>query len=424
MLADHFFTLLRDGSNMKKNLLIFDPEPGGHRVDYFSIIHRTAYHQGCDRGLVYAINCNNSQRFIERVRNWGTCVDESQIAARNGEWLSKKDGVLKSISLFKLALSIAKDKGCTDIMFMRIDAVQVPFIIRMTVPWQMRMHGVLFSPTVHYRSMFGDTMSSVELFKTIRKNYVYKCLVNNGSVGSIFSLDPYFVKFWRSRNSGVSKIKYLSDPVVGSGAKEIVGDDLRDKSTVFKGNDTLKLFMFGSLQRRKGIIQLLKCLSILEESKAKIKLVIAGIVQKSILLEVNRLLEQHQNQSRGSVKVQLENKYLDEKELSEYIGRCDIVLMPYIRFAGSSGVYLRAVDAGKPVITQNYGLLGAYVRLFGNGVVCDTRKPAAIAKAITSCIQNYDSISEKSRTMRAGVIRRNSADKFANGILSILKSCA
>jgi hypothetical protein len=60
-----------------------------------------------------------------------------------------------------------------------------------------------------------------------------------------------------------------------------------------------------------------------------------------------------------------------------------VVLAPYQRFVGSSGVLLWAAGAGKPVITQDYGLIGRLVRDHELGLSADVTDPKTLAHAIT-----------------------------------------
>jgi hypothetical protein len=55
------------------------------------------------------------------------------------------------------------------------------------------------------------------------------------------------------------------------------------------------------------------------------------------------------------------------------------VLAPYQRFVGSSGVLLWAARAGRPVLAQEFGLIGRLTRDYRLGVVADSSDPAKLA---------------------------------------------
>jgi glycosyltransferase involved in cell wall biosynthesis len=54
---------------------------------------------------------------------------------------------------------------------------------------------------------------------------------------------------------------------------------------------------------------------------------------------------------------------------------------------GSSGVLGWAAEARKPVIAQDYGLVGALVRDYGLGLTVDTTDPARITEAMSQLLQ-------------------------------------
>jgi glycosyltransferase involved in cell wall biosynthesis len=85
--------------------------------------------------------------------------------------------------------------------------------------------------------------------------------------------------------------------------------------------------------------------------------------------------------------LRIEDRWIHSAELDQLIARCDVVLAPYDRFVGSSGVLLWAARAGKPVLTQDYGLIGRLVNDFALGIAVDTSDPAQLARAIVQMVE-------------------------------------
>jgi glycosyltransferase involved in cell wall biosynthesis len=80
--------------------------------------------------------------------------------------------------------------------------------------------------------------------------------------------------------------------------------------------------------------------------------------------------------------VHLEDRRLAIEEIAGLVERADVVLAPYKRFVGSSGVVLWAARAGRPLLTQDFGLVGRLVREHRLGLTADTSAPPALAAAI------------------------------------------
>ena len=85
---------------------------------------------------------------------------------------------------------------------------------------------------------------------------------------------------------------------------------------------------------------------------------------------------------RPELWLRIEDRRLDQAELDLLVARSDIVLAPYQRFVGSSGVLLWAARAGRPVLAQEFGLIGRLTRDHGLGAVADSSDPVRLADEI------------------------------------------
>jgi glycosyltransferase involved in cell wall biosynthesis len=85
---------------------------------------------------------------------------------------------------------------------------------------------------------------------------------------------------------------------------------------------------------------------------------------------------------RPELWLRIEDRRLDQAELDLLVARSDIVLAPYQRFVGSSGVLLWAARAGRPVLAQEFGLVGRLTRDHRLGAVADSSDPVRLADEI------------------------------------------
>src|SRR5204863_6629463 len=92
-------------------------------------------------------------------------------------------------------------------------------------------------------------------------------------------------------------------------------------------------------------------------------------------------------QQRPELWLKLEDRRLSEGEIAALMARSDVVLAPYQRFVGSSGVLLWAAGAGRPVLSQGFGLVGHLIREHRLGLAVDTTDPAALAAGIRSMVE-------------------------------------
>src|SRR5258708_7585996 len=89
---------------------------------------------------------------------------------------------------------------------------------------------------------------------------------------------------------------------------------------------------------------------------------------------------------RPELWLRIEDRRLDRADLEALVARSDIVLAPYQRFVGSSGVLLWAARAGRPVLAQEFGLVGRLTRDHHLGAVADSSDPARLAREIERMI--------------------------------------
>src|SRR3546814_7448698 len=72
------------------------------------------------------------------------------------------------------------------------------------------------------------------------------------------------------------------------------------------------------------------------------------------------------------------DRRLSSGEIAALVRRSDCVLAPYQRFVGSSGVLLWAARMQRPVICQDYGLVGHLTRSFALGTTVDSANAPAL----------------------------------------------
>ena len=140
--------------------------------------------------------------------------------------------------------------------------------------------------------------------------------------------------------------------------------------------------LFGYLTERKGPLAVLDALFMLpREIAARVAVLFAGRVDPALrdrLEQRRRDLAEH----HPDLWLSIDDRRLDQAELASLVRHCDVVLAPYQRFVGSSGVLLWAARTGRPLLTQDFGLLGRLVRDHKLGLTADTVDPDSLAAGI------------------------------------------
>ena len=236
---------------------------------------------------------------------------------------------------------------------------------RRPVPGQIA--GVIFRPP----NFYGQRPGLRGLLDAGRRWAMYLASWRAGC--KLFTLDDAACESWIGRATG--RLDFLPDPAPDLAVLQ----QARARPPV-PGRHTCLLF--GSLARRKGVLQILAALPLMPRAaRQKLHLRLMGKVLAADAAKIETALDQARNDA-PEVKITLEDRFLTDQELAAEVMGADAILAPYQNHVGSSGVLYWAAAAGKPVISQNTGLMGQQVQRYGLGLALDSTNPATLAKAM------------------------------------------
>ncbi len=235
---------------------------------------------------------------------------------------------------------------------------------------------------MHYREIGPYRPTLAERLRDIRKALLYRLMLCNPALERVLSLDPFFPAYARARYRRGEKVVALPDPAhphlelrASAAARDI-----------FPAGRT-SFLLFGYLAEHKGPIAVLEALSLLPAGIAsRVGVLFAGKVDPDLRQRLDR---QRLDLARRQPELwlRIEDRRLDDTELAALVRQSDVVLAPYQRFVGSSGVLLWAALNGRPVLAQDYGLIGRLTRDHHLGVSVDACDPARIARAMTRMVE-------------------------------------
>src|ERR1700730_4236296 len=237
--------------------------------------------------------------------------------------------------------------------------------------------GVLFRPSVHYRTLGKYQPSSAERLRDLRKDLLYRLTLRNPCVRAVLSLDPFFPAHAESHYTHGSKVRALPEPPI-----MVQSDGDAAPAIDFAPPGRVGLLLFGYLTERKGPLEVLDALRLLPTHISKrTALLLAGRIDPTIHSAIKERCAALARE-RPELWVRIEDRWLNRAELEILVARSDVVLAPYQRFVGSSGVLLWAARAGRPVLAQEFGLVGRLTRDHRLGAVADSSDPVRLADEI------------------------------------------
>lgn len=370
--------------------MLFDLALGGHHGNYIQHLIDRAYQQGC-RGAIdivvlpqFAEIHQDTVAAIDRHQDRDLQIELVPISAAEATSLgSRQSGLsraLRNVSEWQIFCKYAKNLQTTHALMMYLDTCELPLAIGMRSPCP--FSGIYFRPTVHYPMFANYKPDRQDQRQQWRERLTWTRIFNHPQLESVFCLDPFAVTTLAAEHHH-TKIVHLADPVPPYPS---LPSDLTTLKTQLGIAAHRRVFLlFGGLDERKGIYQLLEAIQLLAPE----------LCEQLCLLLVGGTDPTQQATIHQKITVICQTKplqaiehydFIPEADVPTYFQLADVILATYQRHVGMSGILLLAAAAGKPVLSSDYGLMGELARQYQLGLVVDSTQPTEIAKALTTLL--------------------------------------
>ena len=269
----------------------------------------------------------------------------------------------------------------------------------------------LYMSPKHHRKAMGLGPAS-------RQDWFYRKLflrlLKIETLRSVLVIDEFFFEYCQKHYGTLSgKVRYVPDfgEVSGSGTKK----DCREALGI--GLDKKVILVYGSLTKRKGIVQLIEAF-IDPDVPDDVILLLAGKPDEEIeaMMKTRRVEELVES---GRVVARLHFHSVDE-EYRVFMAS-DYAWLGYVSgFHASSGVLYQAASIGLPVIAMRGGLIGRIVMRYSLGFLIDPSDTGSIVAALCQAVIREGGIAIFSETESFSQL--HTAECHASSILAVLKS--
>lgn len=375
---------------------------------------------------LHELSPEEQKRIDEASLLWRSFV-EWAVAMRYVRRVQADHCVLLELNIFQLVLGLLSSKS------------------------RVGVSGILFFP---YPRIEADGKAASDRLlcwlKKLRKHLQLRWMLRNQSIETVFLLNDdssanYLNQFWPERRP----FRMLPDPVppllqngtegqkeeqtesvadIATGKREessVVEASSPDQRTdsghvsVSQEGDRLVFLMFGALREEKGVREVIEAFRQLPPTAAKnANLCLFGQVRSDLEDEFPELIASLRR-AQPDLQVQVENRFLPERELHDALQEADVVLAPYRQSEGSSGVIGHAARYRTPVVGPNSGLVGALIEEYSLGVTVEVANPSAVAEAVIGHIRDRRS-NAKTAGMRRYVEEQTPA-RFAETIFDAVR---
>lgn len=342
----------------------------GHRERYLKWISEALVEKGYVVSIALASNHGICGRFLQ----WGTehhiSIDyvDLPLPEKNSAFLQ---GLLVYRRIRGLMRQLAPAHNL--VFFPSLDAI-AHFVALFGLPFGSgKCAGIVMRPYFHierrrnWRQAVSD-MVKKRLFNRLLKSKLFIRL---------FTIDELLYELVHKETNG--KLTYLADPAyLGTGSKS----ELRGLSGTY-------VLIYGSIDKRKGVIEALATLDYIHEQndpKLKtIKFVVAGRASS----DMQELLKSYALRYPDSLYVI--NRIISESEEYQLFTCAAIVWVAYANFFNMSGVLAQAGLAGKPVIGNLEGLVSFLMKKYELGKIADTNSSKDISRVLKCLLDDPES---------------------------------
>jgi glycosyltransferase involved in cell wall biosynthesis len=370
-----------DDSAGPRKVLVFEPDAEGHSLEWLEHLIVFAAERA-DLSLVVLVPAP----LFEPLRRAVPLVALGRIQVMALTPRERKLCTMRPFSLAALARwwtmrRYLRLSGADQGFFLGLDFLCLPLAFGLGGGGK-GLSGILFRPSVHYGDIGPYVPNRGERLRDLRKTILYRAMLRNRALERVLSLDPFFPVHARAHYRGGEKVVPLPDP-----AHPRIEQRTNHVPAAFPAG-RIGFLLFGYLAERKGPLVVLDALRQLAPDIAnRTAVLFAGKVAPELRDALAQRRESLAREQPG-LWLQIDDRRLESDELAALVRQSDVVLAPYQRFVGSSGVLLWAALNGRPVLAQNYGLVGRLTREHRLGVSVDAGVPAEIAREMTRMVSD------------------------------------
>jgi glycosyltransferase involved in cell wall biosynthesis len=356
------------------NLLIIEPYMTGHRSVYIFKIAKHFTSLGNDVTL-YTLSgqvvsselmklCDTNQRVILKF------IGDNKNHSSFGGLIDLAVGGFKNWLLFKRILKLEQKVAKVDLVFLPYFDYILYITALIGSPFgSVRFSGICMRPSFHYKKM-GVIAPNKRL--NFFKEFLFKRLLNNKYLKSLYSIDELLCEYIKHE-----KLTYFPDP------SDIDLTYSKEVSREFLGipaNEKV-ILVYGSLDRRKGIDSLLNA-AVQLTSEMRPAVLLVGKQSEAVrhLLQGDAGKQLSENK-----KLYIVDRFVDAKEEGLAFAASDTVWLVYSGHYAMSGVLVKAVQAGLPLIATSNGLIGYYTAKYKLGIVFDGKNQSLLSAINLGC---------------------------------------
>ena len=342
-------------------IIIVNAYKNGHHPFYLSLIVKSL------------IGCSNVTVLGELTENICNYLSRHTIAPSSVKWVKPNGSSVADF--YAQSLSVAREESASAVFYTYFDSF-LEHVLSEKSSIDHGVAGIWFHP--HALDRKYRWIPGVDKRIRYRKLIHSKLRANTSTpnIQTIFFLDPNAPNRLAKLNKDITGM-VLPDPGESTPAM--------DKATARKyfklpGEEKTIFLHIGTSEKRKGLSDTIKAFHLgLSDPQFRERafLLRVGMNDKLSPRDRTKLLELVK-----SGHASLMEEFVSESDFIEYFSAADVVLLPYRKFRFSSGILVNALNAGRPALASDYGMIGEIVKKSAAGNCFKEGSVTSLSKAM------------------------------------------
>lgn len=345
--------------------LILETNLDGHRLEFLHHIYNKAV---SDPGQLYYFAIPHYFEDVEKNLNWDKTPNIIFIRLTNKQiaFIEKTNFINSGIHRLKLIYQLCRKYHIDRVILISL-MHYLPFLFLFNYK-EAKISGIVYSLFLYEKSTTGK-------LKYKLKNLLFTLITTKDNFDKIFILNDHNGTELLNKKYNSNKYLYLPDPIPDINMRSI-----KSIRADYGINDNQMVYLhFGALTKRKGTLDILQAIDILERKQIENKVFIfAGKVYDDIKEEFYSLSRKLENKAR----IIILDEFVEYQTLYNLCYSCDFILLPYLSTNASSGVIGYAAFFKKQVMGPKDGIIGGLINNYNLGVTIPHITKENIANAI------------------------------------------
>ncbi len=371
---------------MKKRTLIFDDSVEGHHLEYIHHLYMSSVAK-INEEFVFILA--PKFKILRNKLTWPQCynITIDYLSERDTAFLKNK--FIKSYFLCRILKETTNKYNISNIFLISLMDF-IPFL-PIFFNKKIKISGIIY---LIYLYRWKNSSIKIKIYDSIK----YLIFSRSKIFEHVFLLNDKVAPIYLNKKYNTSVFHYLPDPFVPLFDSKL--KNLRNDLNI--QSEKIICLHFGALTERKGTIEILKAITLVNESILnKCCFIFAGKVCADIKESFYLLIDEVEKKTQ----IIIYDKFCDYDFIGSLCLTSNYILIPYKNSEQSSGLLGYAAQFNVPIVGPRGGILGKLIKKYNLGLLLERPSVECLAQFINN-------IEKPNLKVKSNYIQENTVELF------------